>query len=628
MTITRIPLTMAVIFVCVCSLCAGADGVITSVPDDRGCVIDEGPPELELTVVDLDHEQRLGEDAALQLELVSSVPQWGEAVVAATVFSEKGFTTHNTVAEQDIEPGGRHRIAVPAKALSLPTGSLDYSGRLWITVAVRFSDGSRGSLRDPIELFFHPRPGGWLVYTQATRDTRYERGVLSSKARALTKNTDTSAAGIGPALVDKGAHTSRQPRELDGPPDVITKPRFRQHTKQSPMYPLVFCIDQISTFTDAGIGEDYWTNSTPTARKARGAHFSLYQGGTLRWSGYLGDGMGTGDPGLACTPELSGGMDAVVYQLVLLSKAEVQGNQVQVVDEGIGLIRSSSAYVAASQGTYNVTLSPVPDEFNVCAVGAYALYRHAGGLTGQIFSYSIGRATGSSFDRNTDTLLIKDTHHHLKFLLIHETGHALGDYATGNLNHKLVGTNCEDFSSTSCPASGGDHSMTSKEYAKCALGEGFANFYSADVFNSHDEVDCFFEYYKNEFGTDSTPLVDCENANGDFVLRYMETNCALAYAGFGTELDWLRALWDLHTDSDTAPGFTEIVQWLDATPVWGNQDTFDLLDLEAEHWGGALDAHWDVAKTRNGIDWPVHGYLLFADDLESGGTSRWSATTE
>jgi hypothetical protein len=37
-----------------------------------------------------------------------------------------------------------------------------------------------------------------------------------------------------------------------------------------------------------------------------------------------------------------------------------------------------------------------------------------------------------------------------------------------------------------------------------------------------------------------------------------------------------------------------------------------------ERLGGQLDLHWDVAKTRNGIDWPVGDDLIFADWFESG----------
>ena len=78
------------------------------------------------------------------------------------------------------------------------------------------------------------------------------------------------------------------------------------------------------------------------------------------------------------------------------------------------------------------------------------------------------------------------------------------------------------------------------------------------------------------------------------------------------------------TDSDLAPGFTEIVEWLDSADVWGDHDAFDLLDLEAEYLGGDFKIHWDIAKTRNGIDWPEGGYLIFADWFETGDLSRWS----
>lgn len=143
--------------------------------------------------------------------------------------------------------------------------------------------------------------------------------------------------------------------------------------------------------------------------------------------------------------------------------------------------------------------------------------------------------------------------------------------------------------------------MASKETGKCAFHEGFAHFYAADVFNDHGDTSCSYEYSKNEFGSDSTPEVNCESANGDFHVKYMETDCHVGgMGGYGVELDWMRTFWDMHTDYSLT--FNDLVEWMDDAEPWGTYDAYDELDEEANTIGGTLNTAWDWAKALNGID--------------------------
>lgn len=85
----------------------------------------------------------------------------------------------------------------------------------------------------------------------------------------------------------------------------------------------------------------------------------------------------------------------------------------------------------------------------------------------------------------------------------------------------------------------------------------------------------------------------------------MENACtAQSFAGYGTELDWLRALWDYHTNPGTRPGHEQMLEQLR-----GAHDDVDfsrskayerMLDYAAMQ---GFAARWVEMGTWNGIDY-------------------------
>jgi hypothetical protein len=184
-----------------------------------------------------------------------------------------------------------------------------------------------------------------------------------------------------------------------------------------------------------------------------------------------------------------------------------------------------------------------------------------------------------------------------KFVIVHEAGHWIAD-ARAQQMLDAGDTSIED---ATCPAEGTTiHSMRSEEWAGGAASEGFAHFYSADVWNDDDEDDCGFEYWRTVEGV-GTPAVDCEYGGGDFPLGYLEDACG-GTAQHGVELDWLRAFWDVHTNGSTPPSFTGVANWLDNAGSWSRSNVYSVLDAEADDVGGSLETNWDAAVFANGID--------------------------
>ena len=126
-------------------------------------------------------------------------------------------------------------------------------------------------------------------------------------------------------------------------------------------------------------------------------------------------------------------------------------------------------------------------------------------------------------------------------------------------------------------------------------------------FNSHgDNADCWFGYYKEINGI-TEPVIDCEWMNGSpgLTVEYMENECTYIppdMVGRGVELDWLRALWDVHTQGSQHATFTEMIEWMNAADRWSPTEAYQNLDEEASQIGGALETDWITAVDLNGID--------------------------
>lgn len=370
-----------------------------------------------------------------------------------------------------------------------------------------------------------------------------------------------------------------------------------------------FCISHTGSYGDSGVaGEDFWTDAS--AKLARGAFFEVEKGGVSLFSSFLGDGLGAGDPGIGCTSDITVASANGTYDLTVSSYGwGINGNDVEAYDNALSLWGASSSYVVSGgAGTYNVTITVSPgtgyNVLNVYQAGAYAMYRHNGGNSGEVFKYRAQFTGGSGSSYDGTYINIATSHTDNKFVIIHEAGHRMADLRTGGVMNDAQSYSWTEDAECRNEPTGTPHSMRSMEYSGAAAGEGFGHFYAADVFNDHDETDCWFEYYKEVDG-DSSPAVNCETSNTDFDLAYLENVCGAA-AGSGVELDWLRTYWDVHTDNAAPdPTFTAMTSWLAGAAAeanWDRDTAYQELDEEANELDDELESNWNNAKTLNGVD--------------------------
>ncbi|OGQ09697.1 MAG: hypothetical protein A2138_09565 [Deltaproteobacteria bacterium RBG_16_71_12] len=443
-------------------------------------------------------------------------------------------------------------------------------------------------------------------------------------------------------------------------------------------YNTKFCVTVNVTFTDSSNGgtdpvwqllagasperiEDNWWTQT-AARPPRGARYELKAGSFILMSGYLDDGFGT--QGAGCTANYTGRLTP--NTMVIYSRGSIQSNWLYSYDSYRAVDSMTTTFTGVPQSGEKPVYfgSPSTVEGRVWAGyigGSFALYRHAGGETGNYFQLYLCQCTGSGAtcdevgnppqgcncadgpdpsddcdpSNNTNYSMDAGNGSHLtsvlttagirrKFTLVHEMGHIMANKVTDGVAN---GGNCSGNDVEPCYEDGtGSHAFWSREGSRCAFKEAFADFYAADVWNDHNEDNCAFKYYKVNASTTELgqslggAAFDCAgDAGNDFTNYQDDTQVAYLlqcteypwlnyhYFGLGTELDWTRVLWNVHTDGASPPSYTTMVRWIRDCPEEGGQlnDPFAFFDLDdcADTEGGTLNTNWDTAKSVHAIDY-------------------------
>jgi hypothetical protein len=405
-----------------------------------------------------------------------------------------------------------------------------------------------------------------------------------------------------------------------------------------------FCLDADTSFVDNGFGEAYW--GSDSARDMRGARIKIVKSGVTLWNGPVGDGLGTGDAGGGCTGTLSPASDNGSYTITAWTDADVNSNSVRVFQyPGVVPYSASTVYNnTGGAGTKSVVIptnatNESAHAFNTFMAAAYAVWRHNAGMSGKAIeikydeSYNCvgGTNDGAACTKDSQCtgggdcfravnenrggfVLINVNGQDNKFEIVHEVGHRVGALAVG----ARMGGAPYDADPGLCvdEPSGEKHSMRSLEYQEAAFGEGFAHFFSADVWNDHDLDTCQFRYYKQIFvppaavggtGTWVTPTVDCESGTANFPEAYLDhEGCVANQQGRGVELDWMRMFWDLHKGS-SAISMSDIVAWLKTSRDWDGTKVcvYQYLDAGAPGMGSTFNKLWNTAASDNGIDHPI-----------------------
>ncbi|OGQ24018.1 MAG: hypothetical protein A2138_25330 [Deltaproteobacteria bacterium RBG_16_71_12] len=423
------------------------------------------------------------------------------------------------------------------------------------------------------------------------------------------------------------------------------------------------CAKITTTYVDAGwaltngVKEDNWQTQT-YFRPPYGARYVVTRGAIVVSQGWLGDGFNPAVPA-GCTAPFNVSL-ASTHTIRVYTDGIVQGNDL-VSWNYDRAVRSTTANFTPIAGQFDVQITPVgsdPDDteqlldmFYSYVAGSYALYRHAGGEVGNRYFFYLcdcddsdcsvagtdfgdcscagtppdgcyveaGNATNGAYtDENGDTWNVSSMRPegpNRKFTLIHELGHQIArNVTTGAAN----GGNCNYNANHPCDSGG--HAMWSLENPDCAYDEGFADFYSADVWNSHSQQDCAFKYFLWNEDTQLVwqqrggPMLDCAADDGpdplyardDFsngqnahATHPMEPSWVDKCPGFpmanvSTEIDWTRVFWGVHTDGASPPSFTAIVGWLDRCGRPGVATAYFDLDICANSEGGSLNANWNA----------------------------------
>jgi hypothetical protein len=194
-----------------------------------------------------------------------------------------------------------------------------------------------------------------------------------------------------------------------------------------------------------------------------------------------------------------------------------------------------------------------------------------------------------------------------KFVIAHEYGHAyLFQYANksgqspGSQNHDVLPSDCA-FDS---PGGGSAYYNNTNEWSSLAVREGFAHFVSARVWNDA-AADGNFQWD----GSFDLERWNSSNTPGGHLVNVccpgISFACASSLNGAGTITDWMRALWDTHTDSSCsltkgqmALFYTLII--IDSGLTDAN--FWSISQGEMSLFGSTCSQRWDAHGCHNGID--------------------------
>jgi hypothetical protein len=483
----------------------------------------------------------------VSFEIVNGRDVEADVTVRTNVASSAGLTRGPAVRLERLAPLERRALTVPRAEVP----AFAATAQLSVTAEVQFDDDER---RNPTSA---PYP------------------IVADGSIWRAGDPDVSIVSLTPAI------------DVTGPIAELTATRR-------------LCLRVATDYDDTGIGEDFWTNNGPTFRTIRGADVEVFHDGTS-FTGRLADGIDGSHAG--CIDITNRGIDNGDWLTIkVFSSGRVNGHTVRVEHESSGARATASvtvSYASMTEAWFDLTPSTSTlDRFNIYMAATYSMFRHGGTADSTVTIHEW--ATGVTRS-DASNIYINATDGHEKFKIAREVGHYIARKSGAEIGNDRV---CDDYRTADLgPCDKADfHSLTSKEYVRCAASEGFADFYAADVFNDHDETECWIKL-------DGSPAVDCQVGSPGFPQAMMESVCDAPYPGYGVETDWMRVFWDVHTRGSNVPSMSDVLRWIAASDnhgeAWSNTNAYDLLNAEASRRNDNLTTNWTDVKDTHGIDHPT-----------------------
>jgi hypothetical protein len=192
-----------------------------------------------------------------------------------------------------------------------------------------------------------------------------------------------------------------------------------------------------------------------------------------------------------------------------------------------------------------------------------------------------------------------------KFVVAHEYGHAYL-YQVSNMSTQSPASASHNVTPSNCPFSenGLAYTNRTKEWSSLAFREGFAHFISARVWND-SAADGHFRWGQS-YDLDRW---DSSDAPGGYLVNECCSgtggSCANSLNGTGVIPDWMRGLWDFHTDSVCPRSKSQMAlfHWLVAGQSGlDNDEFFAASQTAASIFGTTCAQRWDLHACHNGLD--------------------------
>lgn len=368
--------------------------------------------------------------------------------------------------------------------------------------------------------------------------------------------------------------------------------------------------------------DDYLTTNDPVI--ARGVHMKVFDVTSIPgvlvanyWASSTGSYAGCLPVTLALDPAHS-------YIVQVYSEVDVNGQTVRVFDDhetpAITVYSSLSFHPSAGRKT---VYTPPGSVWNVTLVASFAMHRSTlGNATPDELDAYMVSCGGGACCSNQDVpyedsfLEVNPTgrRSRSKYVIAHEIGHCLMKHRTGlggGADESLTPTVCDGQENGPTTQDGAGHYFVSEEYQSGAFWEGFAEYYSAAVFNDHTGVtDCSMYFYRtadwNNSGTEGedAQFLDCygmatvHHSAGFYGLAgedYFGTYCSGGLApNHAMEFDWVRFLWAMDVDHDMSPEeIAHVYEEARSAGDWFSNDSGWTPDYDAGNPAWELEAAAD-----------------------------------
>lgn len=398
-----------------------------------------------------------------------------------------------------------------------------------------------------------------------------------------------------------------------------------------------WCVKWSTAPLDAGVGEDWGTNS-PGTWKGRGARVR-FQNGSSDFTGWLDEDTGcstwthssAGPWNVTVYAEARVGVNDDITVRAFSSEAKFDTWNANKTASNLQSWVFNNVYANCTGNTCNTSLQTPNATGKLSNLMGYATWQTmkldsntSPPLSGQhqmilIADPCLGSSgSGSGSCQEGDLLWIQDADAgaRRKFLVGHEIGHWFHAKHIGD--NSLIANGLDPYSDLGagpCTSDGvpGAHALRSREYQLGAYLEGFAHFLSALAYNDHTQTTGWFRYYKDwsswyDFDTVDLEATSSNPAGGANDWLHASSGCQCLGGGCssrGTEIDWLRFFWDYRTNANpgSKPTHRQIFDHAALTrQTYGEYSLTNVHDHLEATVQSSHATRWDNHADHNGAD--------------------------